>query len=200
MSALHVGAAHAAIHRVRVELAVVGFFQDERPLQAAAGQVDWRLCGTLSHLIRAGRLDGKAGDAVLIPAGGGLFASQVMALGLGARHAFDLSAARSAIVDALARATALRVRSVALPFPFAGRGDRDLGLDALLDGASEARRAGGDGFAPAVLALVSAPGARPELIRALRAREATAPPGLRIRLPEERRSAPAGNRALGAGA
>ena len=36
------------IERIRADVAVVPLFAGERPLRAAAGRVDWRLCGRLS--------------------------------------------------------------------------------------------------------------------------------------------------------
>src|SRR5215468_4661081 len=55
------GLAPGPIERVRADVAVVALFAGERPLRAAAGRVDWRLCGRLSHLFAAGRLSGAIG-------------------------------------------------------------------------------------------------------------------------------------------
>ena len=44
--------------RVPADLAVAGFFSDERPLRGAAGRADWRLCGTISELLVSGRMRG----------------------------------------------------------------------------------------------------------------------------------------------
>ena len=77
------------IERVRADVAIVPLFAGERPLRAAAGRVDWRLCGRLSHLFAAGRLTGAAGEAVLIPGGGGIFSPRVIGLGAGERGQID---------------------------------------------------------------------------------------------------------------
>src|SRR5436190_1879228 len=53
--------------RRRVDLAVLPFFEDERPLQGLAGLVDWRIGGGLSALLRAGFCTGATGEAVLLP-------------------------------------------------------------------------------------------------------------------------------------
>ena len=55
--------------RAKAELAIAGFFLDERPLRGAAGRADWRLCGAASELLASKRLRGRVGEAVLIPAG-----------------------------------------------------------------------------------------------------------------------------------
>ena len=63
------GLAPGPIERVRADVAVVPLFAGERPLRAAAGRVDWRLCGRLSHLfargtaLRRGRRSGAASRA-----------------------------------------------------------------------------------------------------------------------------------------
>ena len=77
------GLAPGPIERVRADVAVVPLFANERPLRAAAGRVDWRLCGRLSHLFAAGRLAGAVGEAVLIPGGGGISAPRILGLGAG---------------------------------------------------------------------------------------------------------------------
>ena len=57
-----------SFERVRVELGVAGFFENEIPLRGGAGRVDWRLCGLISEQLAAGRLSGRLGEALLIPA------------------------------------------------------------------------------------------------------------------------------------
>jgi hypothetical protein len=202
MSVLHVSASSKAIQRVRVDLLAVGFYEDERPLRGRAGQVDWRLCGALSRLIRAGRTRGARGDAVLMPAGDGLFAARVLALGLGPVARCDQAARRDAIVDALVRATALRVRSLAVPFEFAGASpDDERGLDALLEAVDEGWQAGGRAAGDGKLVLLGRPGHGETLLAALRARARTAPPGLRILSSDgPGDGSPAGLRGLSAGA
>lgn len=204
MSVLHLAPVREEIQRVRVELVVVGFFEDERPLRGMAGRIDWRLCGGLSRLIRASRITGAAGEALLTPGQGGVRAAWVLALGLGPRAGFDLQASGVATALALRRAVALRVRSLALPFPLAGTlsaGDGEgrlrVGVEGLLASLAAAWEQTPDRPESAALALVSAPGDRPALIRALRARAAQTPVGLRLELPEERpgeRHHPAGTR------
>jgi len=147
MSGLVLRLAAGPIERVSADVAVVPLFAGERPLRDTAGRIDWRLCGRLSHLFAARRLDGASGEAVLVPGGGGVRARLVLGLGLGERPAVaDLrepaspadstspssassrsASSRSASSgwerwpawcgDALARARALDARHVALGVP-----------------------------------------------------------------------------------
>ncbi len=105
------------IERVRADLAVVPLFASERPLRAAAGRVDWRLCGRLSHLFAAGRLSGAVGEAVLIPGGGGIFAPRVLGIGAGERDRIDAALWERWLEDALARSRALAARRAVIALP-----------------------------------------------------------------------------------
>ena len=77
------------LERTSGDIAVVGFFTDERPLRGGAARADWRLCGGLSHRIESGDLSGKSGEALLIGCGRALSAPRLMLLGLGDRDGFD---------------------------------------------------------------------------------------------------------------
>ena len=114
------GLASGPIERVVADVAVVPLFASERPLRDAAGRVDWRLCGRLSHLFAAARLDGIAGEAVLIPGGGGLRAPRVLGLGLGLREELDGVRWQQWIADALLRAGALAARHAVIALPESG--------------------------------------------------------------------------------
>jgi len=105
------------IERIRADLAVVPLFAGERPLRAAAGRVDWRLCGRLSHLLAAGRLAGALGEAVLIPGGGGMCAPRVLGLGAGERDPIDAALFARWVDDALVRARGLAARRAVIALP-----------------------------------------------------------------------------------
>lgn len=67
----------------------IGFFTDERPLRGAAGLADWRLCGRLSRLLKAGRLSGVRGEATIVPpAGARLAFPRLLLFGLGDTSGF----------------------------------------------------------------------------------------------------------------
>jgi Cytosol aminopeptidase family, N-terminal domain len=105
------------IERIRADVAVVPLFAGERPLRAAAGRVDWRLCGRLSHLLAAGRLAGAIGEAVLIPGGGGMCALRVLGVGAGDRDQIDAALFERWVDDALARARSLAARRAVIALP-----------------------------------------------------------------------------------
>jgi hypothetical protein len=83
---------------------ILPFFADERPLRGAAGLADWRLCGRLSRLIRAGRAGGAQGETVLMPPGRRLRFKRLVLFGLGESKGYD---------DARFRADVGRIRQVA---------------------------------------------------------------------------------------
>jgi hypothetical protein len=102
------------LERVRAELAVVAFFEGERPLRGSAGRADWRLCGALSELLARGRLAGARGEALLVTCEGALRVPRIVALGLGRRDAFSLPEAEALGRDAVGRAVELGAASAVL--------------------------------------------------------------------------------------
>lgn len=105
------------IEKAAVELAVVTFFENDRPLRGEAGRVDWRLCGMLSDLLGRGALRGAAGEAALIPSFGHLRAPRVLVLGLGSATGFGALEVKAMARAAVRRCVGLQVRSVALALP-----------------------------------------------------------------------------------
>ncbi len=63
-AALAIELESGTLERARADLVIVSFCSTDRPLRGAAGRVDWRLCGRLSHLIEAGRVAGHAAFAI----------------------------------------------------------------------------------------------------------------------------------------
>jgi hypothetical protein len=88
-AAMEVALTSRPLERADGEIAVVGFFTDERPLRGGAARADWRLCGGLSRRIESGDLSGKSGEALLIGCGRALLAPRLLLLGLGERQHFD---------------------------------------------------------------------------------------------------------------
>jgi len=175
------GLAPGPIERVRADLAVVPLFAGERPLLAAAGRVDWRLCGRLSHLFAAGRLSGEVGEAVLIPGGGGMRAARVLAVGLGERARIDAALWEGWVTDVLERSRALCARHSVVALPEIA--------DALAERlAVFAKRAAGF-ERPAEIALAPEPAETPGVADWLRAAaRRSRPEGLEILPPAEARS------------
>jgi Cytosol aminopeptidase family, N-terminal domain len=173
------------IERARADLAIVSFATTDRPLRGAAGRADWRLCGRLSRLIGQGRVEGHAGEAVLLPGGGGLRAPLVLALGLGPGASLGTAAAAAFARDAVARGLALRAATLALALPPGELGDLALRLrlEAIVTGAGEALTARSEVRAARLL-LVAAREDGPRLLEALRAlRPPGFPPAVSLRLP-----------------
>lgn len=102
------------LERVESEIAVAGFFQDERPLRGGAARADWRLCGGLSRRIECGDLSGKSGEAVLIGCGRALRAPRLLLLGLGDRSTYDRLRVGDEFRLALERCRRLRLGHVGL--------------------------------------------------------------------------------------
>lgn len=102
------------LERITCDVAVAGFFSEDRPLRGGAARMDWRLCGLLSSLLIEERITGSAGEAVLVPGTGALRAPRAMIVGLGSRASFPLTAAQDAMRDAAKRCFALGVRRVAM--------------------------------------------------------------------------------------
>jgi hypothetical protein len=173
------------IERARADLAIVSFCTTDRPLRGAAGRADWRLCGRLSQLIAAGRVEGHAGEAVLLPGGGGLRAPLLLALGRGPGASLGPAAAAAFARDAVGRGLGLRAASIALALPSGELGELALRgrFEAIVAGAGEAlaARAGG-----AALRLVLVVGREhgAQLLEALRCvRPAGFPASVALRLP-----------------
>ncbi len=102
------------LERTFGEIAVVGFFSDERPLRGGAARADWRLCGGLSRRIESGDLSGKSGEALLIGCGRALSAPRLMLLGLGEREGFDSLRVSDEIQRAIDRCLKLGCTHIAL--------------------------------------------------------------------------------------
>jgi hypothetical protein len=62
---------------------VLSVFKDERPLRGAAGLADWRLCGRLSRLVKANKVNAESREAMMLPPGRRLAFSRILWFGLG---------------------------------------------------------------------------------------------------------------------
>jgi hypothetical protein len=173
------------IERARADLAIVCFATTDRPLRGAAGRADWRLCGRLSRLIAEGRIEGHAGEAVLLPGGGGLRAPLLLALGLGPGASLGPAAAEALARDAVGRGLALRAATLALALPPGELGDLALRLrlEAVVTGAGDALAARREARA-ATLLLVTAREEGSRVLEVLRSvRPSGFPPAVALRLP-----------------
>lgn len=102
---------------MRSEALSIPFFEDERPLSGTLGLVDWRLSGFVSRLILRGRISGRSGEGVLIPARPRLSFEKLFLFGLGPRSRFDERVLRDATSRMLTTLTKARVRASVLVLP-----------------------------------------------------------------------------------
>ena len=102
---------------LRSEALSIPFFEDERPLAGTLGLVDWRLSGFVSRLILRGRISGRPGETVLVPARPRLSFEKLFLLGLGPRAHFDENVLREGIARMLETLTEARVRASVLVLP-----------------------------------------------------------------------------------
>ncbi|XXF80515.1 M17 family peptidase N-terminal domain-containing protein [Myxococcaceae bacterium GXIMD 01537] len=91
--------------------------EDDRPLPSSAGYVDWRLCGALSRVLKAGFFTGVKDDWLLLPSDGKLVVPRIFVVGLGPRKALDAEALGEALGNAARVLAKARVESVALEVP-----------------------------------------------------------------------------------
>jgi hypothetical protein len=130
------------IERTGADVAIVTFFQEDRPLRGSAGRADWRICGRLSQLLAAGELEGLRGEALLMPTRGGLRAPLLVAVGLGRRQEFRSKDWEVTARDAVERGWNLGATVLALPVPDLGRNTSDYAvlqrMEAVVAGAARA--------------------------------------------------------------
>jgi leucyl aminopeptidase len=176
------------LERTDGDIAVVGFFADERPLRGGAARADWRLCGGLSRRIEGGELSGKSGEALLIGSGRALLAPRLLLLGLGNRQVFDRLRVSDEIKQAMDRVLKLGCTRVALAPLGIARDDIPRHAGALVAGIRDGWRAS---ERPMSLQLCVPSAEIPEVHRALDdARKAANATEITIRAPEPSRARP----------
>lgn len=112
-----VSAAPGSLDDLQMEIIVLPFFSDERPLCGAAGLIDWRLCGALSRKLMAGYLDGSFGEKALIPEPTKLKSEGLLLLGLGSSGEFDAEVAQRACALIAETLTEAKISTAALALP-----------------------------------------------------------------------------------
>ena len=68
------------------ESVVALFFSDQKPLQGPAAVLDWRLDGQLTRMLLEKKIQGKAGEQVLLQSNGKLKADWILFVGGGKWH------------------------------------------------------------------------------------------------------------------
>jgi len=103
--------------RQRIDLALVAYFEDERPLRGLAAFLDWRSDGRLTRMLRSGWCTGRAGESVLMPGTRGLPCERIVLFGLGPSSAFGAEQARVTAAAAVDLVRKLLPRSVLFAMP-----------------------------------------------------------------------------------
>jgi hypothetical protein len=103
--------------RVRADLGILAYFEDERPLRGLLAFLDWRASGSLSKLVRQRWCTGEVGEAVLMPARRSLPVDRLVLVGLGASTEFGVVRAEEAAREAVTIARRLRPVDVVLAMP-----------------------------------------------------------------------------------
>ena len=126
------------------ELLVTGFFQDERPLKGTSGLIDWRLHGTISHLLKERKITGEWQEATLIPSHGRVIPSLILLLGLGRARDYSTLRLRDLFPRLFETLKNLKSSKVCLSFPSNGKYNVDCGKSAevLLEGMSDCFNSG----------------------------------------------------------
>jgi hypothetical protein len=102
------------------EVCACTMWSDERPVRGFAGQLDWRMGGRLSALLKSGFMRGDRGELLLVPGKPHVPFEKVMVLGLGPRSAFGDGAFREALARIARTLEGMRVRRAVIELP--GRG------------------------------------------------------------------------------
>ena len=179
------------LERIPSDIAIAGFFEDERPLRGGVARADWRLCGGLSKRIEMGDLSGKSGEAMLIGTGRALRSPRLLVIGLGDRGDFDRLRLTDEVGQALARCRGLLCPSIALSPLGIAADDVPRHAPALLAGIREAQRADSDPGPGLHVSFCVPRGEIPGIARALEdARKAARADEIELLLPEVTRTPP----------
>jgi len=102
------------------EVCACTIWSDERPVRGFAGQLDWRMGGRLSALLKSGFMRGDRGELLLVPGRPHVPFEKVIVLGLGPRSGFGDGAFREALARIARTLEGMRVRRAVVELP--GRG------------------------------------------------------------------------------
>jgi hypothetical protein len=137
--------------RLVVDVGIIPWFLDERPLHGLAGYIDWRSSGMLTALIRRGFCRGAADESVLLPARLGLPVARLVLVGFGDARTFGRTEAMDAAARAVRIANRLRPRDVLFAMP-GWLQERDL-VESVFTGLTQALRRGDGRTGPSPLEL-----------------------------------------------
>ena len=125
------------IKKLETDALIVNFFEDVRPLKGLAGELDWLLCGSLSHLILNNKINGSLGDVALLTSQGKIPAQKIFLLGLGPKAGVSPASLRSAARNAASSAIRAGVTRASLEFVPTSDVPHDTTIAALREGLRE---------------------------------------------------------------
>ncbi len=106
----------AAIDEIKTEAIAICMTTDMRPLEGAAGFLDWRLLGRLSHLIEQGTMTGADGECILLTSDDKIIPKRIFVFGFGDAASLQENPIKRMRALALSLKSA-QVTSVALTLP-----------------------------------------------------------------------------------
>ncbi len=121
------------------DAAVVGFFQDVRPLKGSSGWIDWRLNGMLSHLLIEKKLSGDWKETTLIPSQGRTAPGIILLVGLGRMSEYSYLRLRELSSFFLETLKKLKVSDICFSLPHEEGTNVDCGklAEVLLEGIAD---------------------------------------------------------------
>lgn len=128
------------IKKFETEALVVGCYEDVRPLKGLAGELDWLLCGTLSHLLLADRFRGSLGDVALITPRGKIPAQKLFMVGMGPRKESSAASVRAFARTAASSLLDAGVRTAAIEYVSAPGSEETARVQALREGLEDGSR------------------------------------------------------------
>lgn len=111
-----------SLTKIKCDLLVVNLFEGIKVPGGATGEIDKKLKGVISDLIKAEEITGKLAEVNVIHTQGKLPAKQILVVGLGKRSDFELDRARVAAGAAVAEAKRIKAKSMATIIHGAGAG------------------------------------------------------------------------------
>ncbi len=114
------------LDKLEVEALAVGISTDLKPPLGILGLLDWRLCGSISELIRQGTITGQDDESVLISTYGRIKAPCVFLFGWGEKKML-ITSYQSSLHRMFSALKKARIASCALAMPFDYEDGRKLG-------------------------------------------------------------------------
>ncbi len=109
-----------------VDVLVLTYLKDQRPLKGAIGYCDWRLNGRISRMLMSGMLLGRAKEVLLTDSEKRIGTERILVFGLGRKKNMDLGWFKFCIQEILEVVKLAGFRSLALELPGLDSGTLDI--------------------------------------------------------------------------